>query len=189
MRLLFSTAAVMAALTLSMAAQDDTTKSRTKIKADEGQAVSMTGCLKRDAATGSYTLVGTAVAAGDELKTKTKVETDADDDEATVKATTETTADDASAVGTAGKTATYTLTPRGVDLSAHVGHLVQISALTVKPGHKDADVTIKDKTSVDRDAAPDSTERSKTKLEVPRTAGGQYTVVALKHLSATCAAQ
>jgi hypothetical protein len=106
-----------------------------------------------------------------------------------VKATAETGPDGASAVGTAGKTATYTLAARGVDLSAHVGHLVQISALTVKPGHKDADVTIKDKTSADRDAAPDSTERSKAKTEVPRTAAGQYTVVALKHLSASCAAQ
>src|SRR5512134_2801111 len=125
MRLLISTGAVLTALTLTAGAQDDTTKSRTKIKVDDGQAVTMTGCLEKDAASGQYALVGTMAATGDDLTTKTKVETDMDDGDAKVKTTTKTTGD-ASAVGTTGATATYTLVPRGVDLSAHVGHLVEV---------------------------------------------------------------
>jgi hypothetical protein len=189
MRLLISTGAIVAALTLAPAAQDDTVKSKTKIKADDAQAVSMKGCLKQDAATGTFTLVGSVAAAGDDLKTQTKIETDADGGDTSAKTTTKATTDDAAAVGTAGATATYTLVPQGVNLSPHVGHLVEVSAIAVKAGHGDADVTIKDKTSVDPEGAPETTERSKTKVEVPKASAGKYTVVALKHLSPTCAAQ
>ena len=77
----------------------------------------------------------------------------------------------------------------GVNLSPYVGQQVQISAATVKPGHHDADVKIEDKTTVDPEHGRDTTSRSKTKIEVPRTAYGQYTVVSVKPLGSTCPAQ
>jgi len=64
---------------------------------------------------------------------------------------------------------------------------VQLSAVMVEPGHKDADVKIEDKTKVDPEHGDDATARSKTKTEVPRSAFAEYTVVSVKPLGTTCA--
>jgi hypothetical protein len=74
-----------------------------------------------------------------------------------------------------------------VNLTPHVGKQVQVVAAAVKPGHKDADVTINDKTTVDPENGRDRTERSKTKVEIERGPLGQYTVVSVKPLGGTCA--
>src|SRR5204862_7748572 len=101
-------------------------------------------------------------------------------DKTTVRGRTETKADDG-AVATSGSTSTFLLVPgsAGVDLASHVGERVQISAIMVKPGHGDADVKIKEKTRVDTEHAPDAKSESTTKTELPRTAGGQYTVMSI----------
>jgi len=150
--------------------------------------VSMTGCLRQDA--GAYALVGTIGAAGHDLKTETKVKSDVDRHGTKVRATTNAKADHDGSVATTGVMSTYALVPgNGVNLSPYVGQQVQISAATVKPGHHDADVKIEDKTTVDPEHGRDTTSRSKTKIEVPRTAYGQYTVVSVKPLGSTCPAQ
>ena len=189
MRLLIIGAAV-ATLTVTVGAQDSTVKSETKIKADDAKVVLMTGCVRQDAATRNYMLMGTVAAAGDDLKTKTEVKTDVDKNDTEVKATTKTKADDDGAVGTSGVISTYALVPKdGVNLAPHVGHQVQISAVVVEQGHGDADVKIKEKTTVDPDNAPDTTSNTKTKVELPRSPEGQYAVVSVKPLAGTCQGQ
>jgi hypothetical protein len=165
----------------SAQAQDTKVKSDTKIKADDAQVATMTGCLRQDGATGNYSIVGTMVA-GDEMRTKTKTKVDVDRNDTTVQTKSRTKADDGAAMST------YLLIPReNVNLAPHVGHEVQISALMVDAGHGDADVTIKNKTTVDPEHGRDRTTRTKSKVEVPQ-AGNRYTVVAVKMLSPSCSA-
>ena len=83
---------------------------------------------------------------------------------------------------------TYALLPGKVaDLSSHVGEQVQISAIMVKPGKGDAEVKINEKAKVDPEHGDDSTSKSKTKVELPRSPIGQYTVVSVTPLGTTCA--
>ena len=181
------TFALATALSVTVAAQDSTVKSRTNIKADDAQVVSMTGCLRQDLTTNVYMLEGTVAAAGKDLTTNSKVKTDVDKDKTTVKGKTETKADNG-AVATSGVISSYALLPGKVaDLSSHVGEQVQISAIVVKPGKGDADVKINEKTKVDSEHADDSTSKSKTKLELPRSPAGQYSVVSVTPLGTTCA--
>lgn len=190
MRRLVTTCAIVAAAAAAAGAQDrDTTvKSRTEVKADDATVLSLTGCLQQETPNGPFTLVGTMAAAGDKVKTRTEVKTDVDDDDVEVRARTKAKADDA--VGTSGSLTTYTLVPRsGVSLAPHVGHQVQISAVTLDPGEDDADVTITDKTTVDTDDAPSRTGRSQTKIEVEGLRHGQYAVVSVKALATPCAAR
>ena len=145
----------------------------------------MTGCLRQDT-TGSYTLVGTFARGGDDLTTKTKVKTDVDRDDTKVKTTTRTKTDDG-VVATGGSTSTFVLAPKaGVNLSPHVGQQVQLAAVMVDPDHHDADVKIKERTTVDPENGRDMTARSKTKVEVARTGAGQYTVVSVTPLGGPC---
>jgi hypothetical protein len=173
---------MMVALATAAHAQDSTVKSQTKIKADEGQVMTLTGCLRRDPAAGVFTLFGTAVA-GDEVTTDTKTSTDVDRNGKTVTTKTKTKGD-------GGATSSFVVIGRNdVDLAASVGHEVQLSAVMVEHGHGDADVKIKEKTKTDPEHGHDSTSRSTTKLEVPRGPLGQYTVIALRSLSDTCTAR
>jgi hypothetical protein len=179
------TFALAAALSVTAAAQDSTVKSSTSIKADDAQVVSMTGCLRQDAING-YTLEGTVAAAGKDLTTDSKVKIDVDKDKTTIKGKTESKGDEG-AVGTSGVISTYALVPGKVaDLSPHVGKQVQVSAIMVKPGHGDAEVKIDEKTKVDPEHADDSTSKSKTKVELPRSPAGQYTVVSITPLGTSC---
>jgi len=188
MKLLIPIAAAVAALSVTVGAQDTTVKSRTKIKGDDAQVVNMTGCLRQDV--GGYALVGTVGSAGHELKTESKVKRDVDKHGTKVTTTTNAKADHNGSVATTGVMSTYALVPgNGVNLSPYVGQQVQLSAATVKPGHHDGNVKIEDKTTVDPEHGRDTTSRSKTKIEVPRTAYGQYTVVSVKPLGTACSAQ
>ena len=167
------------------AAQDSTVRSRTEIKTDDATVFSMTGCLRRDVA-GNFTLYGTSVRGKDGLTTETKVRTERDRDESKVTTTTSTKADDGR-VGTAGTLATFLLRPReNVALSQHVGQQVQLSAIMLDPDHKDAEVKIEEKNSVDPEHGDDRTRRSKTEVEIDNDAGVQYTVVSVKPLGTSC---
>ncbi|HEY3157788.1 MAG TPA: hypothetical protein VGJ78_02410 [Vicinamibacterales bacterium] len=184
---LFPVAIMVAALSVALSAQDSKVKSRTNIKADDATVTSMTGCLRQQVATGVYTLDGTLATSGKEIESKSRVKTDVDRDKTTVRGKAETKAD-GGAVATSGTTSTFLLVPaNNVDLASHVGERVQISAIMVKPGSGDADVTIKDKTKVDPEGAPDAQSRSKTKLELPRTPAGQYTVMSITPTGSRCA--
>jgi hypothetical protein len=187
MRLAFPVAIAVAALTAALSAQDSTVKSRTTIKADDARVTSMTGCLRQQLATGVFMLDGTVATSGKEIETNSKVKTDVDKDKTTVKGKSESKATEG-AVATGGGATTYILVPgNGVDLASHVGERVEVSAIMVKPGHGDADVQIKEKTKVDPEDARDSKSQSKTKLELPRTAAGEYTVMALTPTGRRCA--
>ena len=186
MRLIIPSAVVVAALGSAAFAQDTTVKSRTDIKADEAQVVAMKGCLRQDAATKTYMLIGSIVAAGDNVTTDSKVKVDVDKNDRTVTAETRAKGDKRSGADPEA-ISTYGLAPGNVNLTPYVGRQVQIAAAAVKPGHKDADVTINDKTTVDPERGRDSTSRSRTTVEVERAPLGQYTVVSVKQLSDTCA--
>jgi hypothetical protein len=187
MRLTIHTAVVVAALGATVLAQDTTVKSRTTIEADEAQVVSMTGCLRQDVATGTYSLVGSIVAAGENVTTESQVQVDVDKKDRTVTAETRAKGDTRSGADP-DAVSTYGLAPGNVNLTPYVGRQVQIAAAAVKPGHKDADVRIDEKTTVEPEHGRDRTERSKTNVEIERGPIGQYTVVSVKPLSGTCSA-
>jgi hypothetical protein len=187
MKLTIYTAVVVAALGATASAQDTTVKSRTDIHADEAQVVSMKGCLRQDVATGTYSLVGSIAAAGKNVTTTAKVKTDVDKHDRTVTAETTAKGDKKSGAD-AEAISTYGLAPGNVNLTPYVGRQVQIAAASVKPGHKDADVTINDKTTVDPEHGRDSTSRSQKKVEVERGPIGQYTVVSVTPLGGPCGA-
>ena len=187
MRLVFSVAMTVAMLPVALGAQDSKVRSRTNIKADDATVTSMTGCLGQGLATGVYTLNGTIATSGKEIETNSKVKTDVDKDKTTVRGKTETKANDG-AVATAGSASTFLLVPgNNVDLASHVGERVNLTAIMVKAGKGDADVKIKDKTKVDPENAPDAKSQSKTKLELPRSPQGQYTVMSLTSTGSRCA--
>ena len=188
MKLLMPIGAAVVALAVTASAQDTTVRSRTKVKADDAKVMTMTGCLHQDPASGSYMLMGNMVAAGDELKSKTKVKTDVDRDEITVRGRSTTEVEDG-AIATSGVASSFTLVPgSGVNLASHVGHQVQLSAIVVERGEGDADVTIRDTTKVDPENGRDTTSRTKTKIEVPKSPHGSYSVVSVKALGGNCAA-
>lgn len=184
MKRILGACAVALSMTVAATAQDSSIKSQTKVKADDASVFSLTGCLERDVA-GNYTLFGTAVASDDNLKTETKVKTDNDKNKSKTTTTSKTKVDDAR--GTAGTLATYMLIPRNtVSLSQYVGQQVQLAGIVVDPDHKDADVKIDDKTTVDPKHGDDRTRRSKTKVEIDRGVHGQFTVVSVKSLGSPC---
>ncbi len=185
MRLAIPALMLAIALPAAAGAQDTTVRSRTNIKADDARVTSMTGCLRQEFGTGLYALDGTVAATGKELQTNSKVKTDVDKDKTTVRGKTETKANNG-AVATAGSS-TFLLVPaNNVDLASHVGEQVQISAIMVTPGHGDADVKIKNETKVDPENAPDTKSNSKTKLELPRSSAGQYTVMSVTPTGRPC---
>ena len=184
MRRAVSACALALLMSIVASAQDTTVKSKTQIKTDEASAVSMTGCLERNSA-GDYTLFGTAVKGKDGVTTETKVRTENDKDESKVTTEARTSAD--GRIGTAGALSTFMLMPRDAgQLSKYVGQQVQISAVMVDPDHKDADVKIEEKTTVDPEHSDSKTKSSSTKIEVDRTAPFHYTVVSVKGLGTAC---
>ena len=184
MRRVLSACAFALSMSLIASAQDTTVKSKTQIKTDEASAVSMTGCLERNPA-GDYTLFGTAVKGRDGVTTETKVRTENDKNESKVTTEARTRAD--GRIGTAGALSTFMLVPRdAAQLSKYVGQQVQISAVMVDPDHKDADIKIEERTTVDPEHADSKTKRSTTKIEVDRAAPFHYTVVSVTALGSPC---
>ena len=190
MKLTIYGAVVLLAVGTTLSAQDTTVKSRTKIEGDEAQVVSMTGCLRQEVQTGAYMLVGSVDAIGENVTNEAKVKVDRDKDDQTVTAETRSKGDkgDKRDRAAAGVTSTYVLMPGNVNLTSYVGQRVQIAAAAVKPGHKDAEVTVQGETKVDPEHGRDQTSREKTKVEIERGPLGQYTVVSVKPLGGSCAA-
>ena len=177
---------------VTVAAQDSTEKTKTQVSVDDGRAITLTGCLQQ--AGPLFTLRGTSAISSDDVTTRTRVKTDVDDDGAEVKrsAKSEVDHDDDVAVGTSGLVASYELTARqGVDLAAHVGKQVQVTAVALDPkkGDDDAKVKVRETTRVDREDAPDSKVTSKTTAELPRGAQTKVTVVSIKSLGTSCEAK
>jgi hypothetical protein len=160
------TIAAVCALAVSAGAQDTTTKSKTRMKnkADTAKTMTMTGCLTAGA-DGSFTLTN----AKPQIDIGTTLELPP--------------------VGTAGaNVTTYQLMPRsGVNLTPHVGHMVEITAMApaTHSGH-DATVHTKSKTKVEGDGHPDAHAESHTKAEMPHHATSKLTVSSVKHVSPSC---
>ena len=195
MRLTIYTAGVLFAASAIVSAQDTSVKSRTKIEGDEALIVSMTGCLRQDVSTGAYMVAGTVDAEGERLTNEATLKVDRDkrgDREDThVTAETKSKADkgDNDDKRAAGVMSTYVILPGNVNLKQYVGQQVQIAAAAPKPGHKDAEVTVRDETKVDPENGKDSRSRSKTEVEVGRGPLGQYTAVSVNPLGSSCAAR
>lgn len=193
MQRFLSACAIATALVVSANAQDTTVKSKTKVDADDAKVVTMTGCLQAGTSGDLFTLTGAKAVAGEDLEAKAKTEIDRDKDETEVKTKTRTEVeheDDETPVGTAGAATTYELMPKGgVNLTAHVGHRVEITAVAVDKksgGDDDAEIDMQTKTKVEREDAPDTKVKTNTEAELPRGAHNRLTVVAVKHISPSC---
>lgn len=191
MQRFFSACAIVAACAVAASAQDTTVKSKTKVEADDAKVVTLTGCLQ--SGTGEvFTLTNAKAAAGDELEARSKTKIDVDKDETEVKTKSRTEVereDEDTPVGTAGAVTTYELMAKdGVNLTPHVGHRVEITAVAVdkKDGDDDAEIEMETKTKVEREDAPDTRMKSKTEAELPRGANKRLTVMSVKHISPSC---
>jgi hypothetical protein len=188
MKQMITAAALALGIAATAAAQDTTVKSKTKVEADDARAVTLTGCLQQTPAS-VFTLRGTAVTS-DEVTTRSRAKTDVDDDgdKVTTSTRTRVEADDRKAVGTAGLTTIYELTPQqGINLTGHVGHQVQITAIALD-GKKggDAEVKVTEQTRVQREDAQDGKVETRTKADIPRGPGNRFTVLSVKSLGSPC---
>lgn len=105
--------AVAVTPTVPLIAQDKTASTRTNIKPNDTKVIMMTGCVREDPATHTYTLVGTMAA---------------------TEAVTSTSKAETGAVGTTGSMTTYPLlSPAEVELSTYVGRRVDLSAIKTLP--------------------------------------------------------
>jgi hypothetical protein len=183
-----SACAIAVAFAVSAHAQDSTVTTRTQVKADDAKAVTATGCLVPGLAPGAFSLRGTIVARGEEVNSKTETRTEVDRDESRVRTETRTRAEgDRGRVGP-GSAVLYELSPRtGVDLTAHVGQQVQLTAVVLERGKGDADVKIKEESTVDREDGKDSKSRTESKITVDRDNGPRLNVISVKSLGQPCA--
>jgi hypothetical protein len=175
--------AVVLGIAASAGAQDSTTRSKTKVSADDARTITLTGCLE-PGTRNSFRLRGSGAVSGDDVTTKSKVEKKVDDNGNKTRTKSRT---DIEHDGDATTVATYLLTPQaGVDLASHVGRRVHIIGVVVDPDEDDAEVEIKDDTKIERDGAPDVRQKSKKKIEVDRGEPGSVTVVSVKPIGGAC---
>ena len=152
-------AACACVMAVGLAAQDATVQSKAKTKADDAKAMTIVGCVEGGHGAG-FTL--SHVTPG--LRT-------------------------AAPVGTAGaeKMTAYTLMPRsGLDLSAHVGHQVEITALALKPSAEEKG-QVRVTPGIVLEDEPDQPARPQTRVEPPpRRPMPTLTVTSVKHLASSC---
>jgi hypothetical protein len=181
------TCAFAAALAVTAHAQDSTVTSRTQVKADDAKAITATGCLVPGLAPGAFALRGAITARGDEVTSQTRTKTDVDNDEARVRTETHTKAEGDHDRVSGGTVLLYELSPRaGVDLTAHIGQQVQVTAIVLDRGKGDADVKIKEETNVDREHGSDGKSKTESKITVDRGNGPRLNVISVKSLGQSC---
>jgi hypothetical protein len=183
-------AALALGMAASVAAQDSTVRSRTKVSGDDARALTLTGCLERGPA-GVFTLNNATARSSDEVTTKSKVETDVDNrgNDVKTKSRTEVEHEDGRRAGIAGLKASYELSPnQGVELASHVGQQVLVTAVAIdaKKGDDDAKVKIEEETKIDRENAPDSKVKTRTEAELPRGGNSKVTVLSVKTVAPSC---
>ena len=157
---------------VSLSAQDTKVKSEQKLKTDDGgKVVTLKGCLSGTPSAFTLDHASSAVVASAEKREdRAKIEVN---DDATI--------------GTTGSSSEYSLTPRaGVELTPHIGHMVEVTGVLVPAGKGDVDVKVKDRTKVDREDAPDSKVKSNTKASIDKGSVPQMAVTSVKMLSTTC---
>jgi hypothetical protein len=163
----------------SVAAQDSTVRSRTKVSGDDARALTLTGCLARGPA-GVFTLDNATARSSDEVTTKSKVETDVDNhgNDVKTKSRAEVEHEDGRRAGISGLKASYELMPnQGVELASHVGEQVLVTAVAIAPKKGD---------KVDRENAPDAKVKTRTEAELPRGDHSRVTVLSVKTVAPSC---
>lgn len=157
---------------VSLSAQDTKVKSEQKLKTDDGgKVVTLKGCLSGTPPTFTLDHASSAVVASAEKK----------EDRAKIEAKGDET------IGTTGISSEYSLMPRaGVELAPHIGHMVEVTGVLVPAGKGDVDVKEKDRTKVEREDAPDSKVKSRTKASIDKGSVPQMAVTSVKMLSTTC---
>jgi hypothetical protein len=183
-------AALALGMAVSVAAQDSTVTSKTKVSGDDSRALTLTGCLERGPA-GVFTLNNATARSSDEVTTKSKVETDVDNhgNDVKTKSRTDVEHEDGRRAGIAGLKASYQLSPnQGVELASHVGEQVLVTAVAIdaKKGDDDAKVKIEDETKVDRENAPDSKVKTRTEATLARGEHSTVTVLSVKTVAPSC---
>ena len=147
----------------SLSAQDNaTTKTKTKVKSDDGKVITTSGCLVGGPS--SYTLSRATPVVEEKVTVGTS---------GTVVSYTLVPRD-------------------GVDLTTHVGQQVQVTGVMIPAAGKhddDAKIKVQERSKTDIDNAPDAKSKSNTKVEVPRGAFPQLAVTSVKMVGATCIAQ
>jgi hypothetical protein len=170
-------------------AQDNTVTRKTQVDADDARAVVMKGCLIQAPGSDTFILTGATGASGEDLTVKSRVETDVDKGDVEVKGRTsaEVDRDGDRPVGTSGTSGTFEVTPRaGVDLAAHVGKQVEISAVMVEAGKGDADIEIRERGKVETENRPDASIDTKTEAEIPRGTSDRLTALSVTSTGAAC---
>lgn len=187
MKKLLPTCAIAAALAAGVHAQDSTSTTRTQVKADDAKAITATGCLVSGLAPGAFALRGAVTARGEEVTSTTRTKTDVDRDESRVRSETRTKADGDHDRVRSGTVVLYDLSPRaGIDLAAHVGQQVQLTAIMLDRGKGDSDVKITEENKVEREGARDSKTRTESKVTVDRGNGPRLNVISVKPLGQSC---
>jgi hypothetical protein len=181
--------AIALGMAASVAAQDSTVRSRTKVSADDARAITLIGCLERGPSN-VFTLKNAIASASEEVTTKSKTETEVDDrGNKVTRSRTEIDREDSRDAGVAGLKASYELMPQqGVDLGTHVGHQVQITAVALDPknGDDDVKVRVEDETRTSREGAPDSKVKTRTETNLSRGDEAKVVVLSAKTLAPTC---
>jgi hypothetical protein len=149
-------AALVCGLGITVDAQDTKVKSKTKMDND-ARPVTFTGCVQSGAETRTYVL--------DKVVPVSRT------------TTTETT-------GTSGEvtttSTTYMLVPGDkVELQSHVGRKVEITGVLIPSG----DSKMKTQTKIEREGAPDTKIKEKTKTDRDRP---QLRVISVKQLQEPC---
>jgi hypothetical protein len=190
MKRLIPACAFALAAAVTAQAQDQTVTTKSRVEADDARTLVATGCLEQTLDTKAFSLVDAVGVTGDELSTKTRVSTDVDDNEASVKTESRARVDgDERPVGTSGTMKNYALSPRaGVDLTPHVGKRVEISGIMVPAakGDKDAEVSIREETKVDGDHGADGKVKTRVEADIQRGAHPQLNVLSVKAVPGDC---
>ena len=144
------------AFAISVHAQQTTVKSQTTTKADDVKVVTYTGCVQTGTEKQTYIL-----------------------DKAVPVARTTTSETTGTSGTTMTTTTTYMLVPgEKVELEKAVGHKVEVTGMLIP-----SDSKVETKTKIEREGAPDTTIKEKTKNE---GAWPQFRVTSIKQLAESC---
>ena len=159
MRKIIPGCALALCLAVSANAQDAKIKTETKVKADNGKVMTMTGCL-------------TGGAGSDFMLSQV-----------------ERSKKDRDAVGTSGSLPYALMTRDGLDLGPHIGQKVEVTGVIVpaaSKGDHDDKIQVNEKSKVEIDGAPDKHNEQKTEVKVQRGAVDHFMVASVKDLNTTC---
>jgi hypothetical protein len=150
------TIAVGCALAIAVSAQDSAVKTRTEVKGDAGKTIMYTGCVHTGTQSQSFVL-DQAVPIGQTTDVNTS---------GNVTTTTTRTS--------------YLLVPgQTVTLQQFVGHKVEVTGVMVPAGETKTET----KTKIEREHAPDTNVKEKTKSDSDLP---EFRVTSVKHLADSC---